>query len=136
MSKENHERKKLRAFLGQYILAVQERDRLENQRSRIEQSYRDGTPAAKMIVEEVQKQIDEQISKIAVLLVRVKDILNYLPENSMQRKVLDAVYIDGMSCLQCERHFNYSTASVKRYIAAGLDELLEYERIREFIKRE
>ncbi len=50
MSKENHERKKLRAFLGQYILAAQERDRLENQRSRIEQSYRAGTRAAVVVL--------------------------------------------------------------------------------------
>ncbi len=134
MSKENYERKKIREFLGQYILAVQERERLENQRRRIERDYRNGAPASKMVIEEVQIQIDEQISRNAALLVQIKDILNYLPENSTPRKVLDAVYIDGMSCAQCERHFNYSSASVKRYIAAGLDELLKYERVRELIK--
>lgn len=134
MSKENYERNKLRKFLGQYTLAIKERERLENQKQRIERDYCGDIPAAAMVAEEVQKKIDEQIRSNAALLVQIKDVLNYLPENSIQRKVLDAVYIDGMSWIQVERHFNYSSASVKRYAAAGLDELLKYERIRELIK--
>ncbi len=135
--RNNNERNLLRKFLKQYSAAVLERERLENQKKTIESEYFSvecNIVGVSMIASDVQKQIDEQIRYNANLLVQIKDVLNYLPENSIQRKILDALYVDGMNWIKIERHFNYSSASVKRYAAEGLDKLLEYERVRELIR--
>lgn len=135
-AKKNVEREHLRSFLKQYISATAERDRLEQQKRSIERDYlKNGEiVGVSMVIADVQKQIDRQIRHNAKLLVQIKDILNYLPDTCIQRQILDALYIDGKSWLQIERHFNYSEASVKRYAAAGLDELLKFERVKELIK--
>lgn len=137
MSVNKCDRERLRSFLKQYGSAVSERERLEMQKKRIESDYlfsQGDIVGVSMIIADVQKQIDEQIRYNAALLVQIKDVLNYLPENSIHRKILDAQYVDNMSWIKIERHFNYSTASVKRYAAEGLDELLKYERVREIIR--
>lgn len=137
MRRKNSDRERLRMFLKQYNAAIQERERLEMQKRSIEKNYvssQGEIVGISMIIADVQKQIDKQIRHNAMLLVQVKDVLNYLPDNSIHRKILDAVYIDGMNWARVERHFHYSEASVKRYAAEGLDELLKYERVRELIR--
>lgn len=134
--RKNNDRSRLRDFLKQYSLAVSERERLENQKKSLEKAYtfNGDIVGVSMITADIQKQIDKQIRYNAILLVQIKDVLNYLPDNSLQRKILDARYVDGMNWVQIERHFNYSEASVKRYEADGIDELLEYERVRALIR--
>lgn len=130
-------RKRLRFFLSRYNATVLERERLEAQKSKIERDYissRGDIVGISMITADIQKHIDKEIRCNALLLAQIKDILSYLPDNSTQRKVLDARYIDRMNWVQIERHFNYSSATVKRYAARGLDELLKFERVRELIK--
>ena len=64
------------------------------------------------------------------VLENVMDVLEFLPEHSMERDILERKYIDLKSEGAIEKALAISRSTLNYYAAAGLDKLLTYDKVR------
>lgn len=150
MEKEQ-ERDALRHYLAGYRVARVRLDRLkarhdalkEDMAASLKGTKYDSMPtsggtsdgAASIIyrIADIEDRIKEQCKLMSVQCMRVMDMLDYLDDDSQQRLVLELRYIDGMNWYDISENLCISRSSCHRAERQALDDLLEFDRVREII---
>lgn len=141
----------LNQYLGQYKRCIQRKKSLERrQKSIIWEldhpltgiSY-DGMPhgsgegvgcaAISFRLDEINTRIEEQKEKAGKVLTEIMDVIEFLPENSMERAVIEHRYIDRSSWGQICKTENISRTPATRYWRKGLYELLEFKKVQQIV---
>lgn len=96
----------------------------------------DGTGCAALSYEldEIDTRIREKIREMERIYVRINGIMEFLPENSTERSILEYRYLDGYGWRRICELEHMSRTPATRYWRKGLYRLLEYARIQEIVR--
>lgn len=147
------EAKILNRYLYQYKDCIKRKKGLERRRTEIRKEFNpikspslDGMPrvgnsigesSATAIVyrlDEMDIKINEQINQATRILSDIINIIELLPENSLERLIIENRYIDRMEWEKVCKENHASKSKVKRYWKKGLYELLEFKRVKQILK--
>lgn len=137
----------LNRYLNQYKICISKKRSLEYRRRDILQEFEsplsgvkmDGMPkgnstsvgcaALSFKLDDIESRINEQIVKSSKVLTEIMDVIEFLPENSMERAVIEHKYIDRFNWDKVCRAEHISRTPAIRYWRKGLYELLEFKKI-------
>lgn len=92
-----------------------------------------GCAAISYRLDEIETRIREQINKSVKVLERIVAIIDFLPENSMERSIIEHRYIDRMSWERICSEVHLSRTPATKYWKKGLYELLEFKKIQQIV---
>lgn len=142
----------LNNFLNQYKYCIRTKKNLENRRLEITREFNTPLASVKNVVksdaekkgegcatlvfqlDEINEQIKEQIERSVKTLKNIFYIINYLPENTMERAIIENRYID---CYKWEKICQINNISRTPAIKAwkkGLYMLLELKEVKKILK--
>lgn len=142
----------LNQYLSQYRRCIERKKTLERRRNDIIQEFEnplsgvsyDGMPhgsgagvgcaALSFRLDEINTRIKEQMDKSIKILTEIMDIIEFLPENSMERTIIEHRYIDRLSWGQICKIEHISRTPGTRYWRKGLYELLEFKKVQRIVK--
>lgn len=145
------EREVLQDFLASYRLArlrleklkVRHRTLIEDMETPLKGAKYDSMPsndaasegAAAIIykIAEIEGKIKEQCQTMSLYCVKVMEILDFLPDTSEGKLILELRYIDGMELIDICENICKSRSSCYRQEIQALDELLGFERVRDIV---
>ena len=93
----------------------------------------DGSVSVVFRIAEVEERIDEQREEMAKAVLQVMDMIDLLPQNSMERTVVELRHIDCKSWEQIAREVYMSRSAVFNYYNAALERLMKYKRTRKLV---
>lgn len=144
--------KVLMQYLGQYSKSKNKKNRLEERRKSIIREFDsplsgiryDGMPKSSEVsvgsaslayrLDEIDTKILQQKDKAAKLLLEVMNVLEFLPENSIERDVLEAKYIDGHKIERICTLQSISRSTAHRYFKDGLNKLLTFKKVQKILE--
>lgn len=94
----------------------------------------DGSVSVVFRIAEVEERIDDQREEMAKAVLHVMDLIDLLPQNSMERTVVELRHIDCKSWEQIAREVYMSRSAVFNYYNAALERLMKYKRTRKLVK--
>lgn len=99
------------------------------------QTNKVGDGPASMVIRamEIEGQIESQKSEMAKAMLNVMKIMDFLPEKSTERIILEYRHIDCLTWKQVCKEMNYSRMSCNNYYNAGIDKLLEYKKVQKLL---
>jgi hypothetical protein len=84
-------------------------------------------------IAEIETRISEQRDKNAKAMLRVMDVLEYLPADSIERSIMELRHIDCKGWTQIERAVFLSKSRCFDYYDKGLEKLTTYPRIMKLV---
>ena len=146
------EAKLLAQYLNQYRYCVGQKKTLENRRQEILKEFEnplrsrrmDGMPKGSrsqlgcaeipLQLDEIDTKIKEQLEHTKQVLVNIINIINFLPESSIERSIIENRYIDRYSWEKvCQENLISRTPATKKW-RKGLYMLLEQQKVQEILK--
>lgn len=148
----SEEAKLLIRYLEEYINCKDKQKRLEISRKNILRDFDnpltginyDGMPKGNTIsvgsaslayrLDEIDTRILQQQNRAAKLLLEVMNVLEFLPENSLERDVLEARYID---CLKWDKTcavVHLSRSAAYKYLKDGINKLLTFKKVQKIVE--
>ncbi len=143
----------LKEYLSQYVECVEYKRDLEKRLKRIEEEMDSpiggvgyspiptntnsvGAGAASFTIKkaEIQERILEQKEKIAVTLINVMDILDYLPEGSREKKLLEYRYLDNIPWRIIYKKMNLTRTPCFNATNKAYRMLIGYKRVQNVLK--
>lgn len=95
----------------------------------------DGVPCSLAIrVDEIERRISEQAEITQKTMLNVMEILDYLPENELERNILEARYIDCYSWNKTCRIVSLTRSPANEHLKAGLYKLLEFKKVQKILE--
>ena len=82
----------------------------------------------------MEDRIDQQREAMAKAVLHVMDMIDLLPQNSMERTVVEMRHIDCKPWDKIAREIYMSRSAVFNYYNAALDKLLEFKRTRKLLE--
>ena len=83
---------------------------------------------------EIEEAIELQKAEIKKAVVRVMDLLEYIPPHTQEREICEMIYIDCMSIPDVAEAIPMSRSQVYRYRNQGLDIILQNPRVQQIIE--
>lgn len=83
--------------------------------------------------EEIKERIEQQRKEAQSLMLKVLDVLDFLIQDSNERNILEYRYIDCMQWSEVSKEYFMSRSQCIEYGNAGLDKLIEFEKIRKIL---
>ena len=138
-------------YLSQYKRCIKHKRTLEHRRDEIIKEFDyplgavsyDGMPkgsgggvgcaSLSFRLDEINTRINAQLHKSTRVLANIMDVIEFLPENSMERSIIEHRYIDRMSWERICGEVHLSRTPATRYWKKGLYELLEFKRIQQIV---
>lgn len=129
---EQTDRKLLKRFLSQYYNAKQRKSTLENRERALRLELRPARETADLKAKfgQISSRIQRQKEVEAAAALEVMDMIDFLPEGSTERQILELRHIDCKSWTEIERTAHFSRASCFRYYNQALDQLLAFKKVR------
>lgn len=142
----------LNQYLSQYKYCICKKKSLERRRAEISQEFdsplgmvrMDGMPkgsssgagcaAISFRLDEIDARIKEQIEKTAKILSDIMNIIDFLPENSLERSIIENRYIDRYSWDWVCRENHISRTPATKSWRKGLYMLLEFKKVKQILK--
>lgn len=93
-----------------------------------------GCAAISFRLDEINTRIHEQMEKSVKVLADIMDIIEYLPENSIERAIIEHRYIDRLNWEQICKLEHISRTPATRYWRKGLYELLDFKKIQQILQ--
>lgn len=142
----------LNRYLGQYKHCINKKKNLENRLRDIQFEFNhplgalkyDGMPHGSSVgvgcaaltyrLDEMETRIHDQMEKSMCVLTEIMDVIDFLPENSMERAIIEHKYIDCFNWNKISMKENISRTPAIRYWRKGLYALLEFEKIQQILK--
>ena len=93
----------------------------------------DGSVSVVFRIAEVEERIDDQREEMAKAVLHVMDMIDLLPQNSMERTVVELRHIDCKRWEQIAREVYMSRSRVNDYYNAALDLLLTFKRTKRLV---
>ena len=141
----------LNKYLSQYKCCIERKRSLERRRADIIREFDnplsgisyDGMPrsggegvgcaALSFRLDEIDTRIKEQMNKSVKILAEIMDVIEFLPENSMERAIIEHRYIDRMDWSKICRTEHISRTPATRYWRKGLYDLLEFKKVQQIV---
>lgn len=92
-----------------------------------------GCAALSFRLDEIDTRIREQLHKSTKVLASIMDVIEFLPENSMERSIFEHRYIDRMSWERVCGEVHLTRTPATKYWKKGLYELLEFKKIQQIV---
>lgn len=142
----------LNQYLSQYRHCINRKKALEHRRNEIIREFDnplsgvsyDGMPrgsgegvgcaAISFRLDEIDTRIKEQMDKSVKVLAEIMDVIEFLPENSIERSIIEHRYIDRMNWDKICRIENISRTPGTQHWRKGLYELLEFKKVQQIIR--
>lgn len=142
----------LKQYLGQYFKCKGKKARLEARRASILREFNnplsgvkcDGMPKGNNIsvgsaslalkLDEIDTRILQQKNSAAKILLEVMSVLEFLPESSTERDVLEARYIDCYKWSRACRELHMSRSCANDYMKDGLNKLLTFKKVQKILE--
>lgn len=93
----------------------------------------DGAVSVVFRIAEVEERIDKQREEMAAAVLQVMDLIDLLPQNSMERTVVELRHIDCKSWERIASELYLSRSAIFNYYNNALETLLEYKRTRKLV---
>ena len=93
-----------------------------------------GCAALSLRLDEINTRIKEQMDKSVKVLAEIMDVIDFLPENTMERAIIEHRYIDRFRWWQICKEENISRTPATNYWKKGLKYLLEFKKVQEILK--
>ena len=141
----------LNQYLSQYRRCIERKRALERRRNDIIREFEhplkgvsyDGTShgsgeglgcaALSFRLDGINTRIKEQMDKSVKVLAEIMDVIDVLPENSMERAIIEHRYIDRMNWEPICKVEHISRTPATRYWRKGLYELLEFKKVQQIV---
>ena len=139
-------------YLEQYTNCKDKQKRLEIRRKNILREFDhpltginyDGMPKGNTIsvgsaalayrLDEIDSRILQQQNRAAKLLLDVMNVLEFLPENELERDVLEARYIDCYPWNKTCAAVHLSRSAAYRYLKDGINQLLTFKKVQKIVE--
>jgi len=138
--------KTLDNYMGQYRRCVIERNALRSRKKTLLYEFNNPEQVSKkrkaaqeseeaesvsisVRVEKINKRINEQVKESEKVLLLIMDMIDFLPEHSSERLVIEHRYIDRYSWEKIEDYCYISRSQAIRYWKQALEILLEYPKV-------
>lgn len=139
-------------YLSQYSKYIDRKKSLEGRRKELVQEFNnplkgvfyDGMPhgsgkslgcaALSFRLDEINTRIKDQMEKSAKVLVEIMDIIEFLPENSTERAIVEHRYIDRFRWEQICKVEHISRTPATRYWKKGLYQLLDFKKVQKILR--
>ena len=131
MRKATLTRKDIKAFLNQYRDANRGIQRMESRRRVV--GLTETRPEPGTLAAELAARIAAKRKELAGTALRVLDVIDLLPDNSIGRDIIEMRHLNDMDWKEIIGTFGLSRSACLRYYAAALDDLLGNERVRELL---
>ena len=94
----------------------------------------DGVPCSLAIrIDEIERRIREQKEATKKTMLDIMDILDFLPENEIERNILESRYIDCSSWTKTCRILCITRTPANEHWKAGLYKLLEFKKVQKIL---
>ncbi len=142
----------LNQYLSQYKYCIGKKKSLERRRAEIIQEFdsplgavkMDGMPkgsssgvgcaAISFRLDEIDTRIKEQIETSAKVLTDIMNVIDFLPENSLERSIIESRYIDRYDWNRVCRENHISRTPATKSWRKGLYMLLEFKKVKQILK--
>lgn len=151
-SKLTDEAELLNQYLIQYKYCIGKKKSLERRRAEIIKEFdspfgavkMDGMPrgsssgvgcaAISFQLDEIDTRIKEQIETSAKVLTDIMNVIDFLPENSLERFIIENRYIDRYDWARVCRENHISRTPATKSWRKGLYMLLEFKKVKQILK--
>ncbi len=153
MENKDEMRAILKQYLGQYYSAKQVKKQLERrlrtfredmigakgmQYSPVPRSQTNavGDGPASMVIRamEIEDEIESQKEVMAQRMLDVMKIMDLLPKESVERRIIEYRHIDCLSWKQVCKEVHLTRTPCTNHYNAGIDMLLEYKKVQKVVK--
>lgn len=93
-----------------------------------------GCAALSFRLDEIDTKIKEQMNKSVKVLAEIMNVIEFLPENSTERSIIEHRYIDRMKWWQICKEENLSRTPATNYWRKGLYALLEFKKVQQIVQ--
>lgn len=93
-----------------------------------------GCAALSFRLDEIDTRIKDQMEKSIKILAEIMEVIEFLPENSIERSIIEHRYIDRMEWKQICREEHISRTPATRHWRKGLYELLEFKKVQRIVR--
>lgn len=149
--KLSEEAELLNQYLNQYRQCISKKKSLEHRRDDIRREFdsplkavsygstgggssNSGCAALCFRLDEINTRIEEQIEKSTKVLAEIMDVIEFLPENSIERAIIEHRYIDRYSWEKVCKILHISRTPATRQWRKGLYELLEFKKVKQVLR--
>ena len=93
--------------------------------------------SASMVVRaiEIEDRIESQKAEMNTTMLNVMKIMDFLPTDSIERRILEYRHIDCLSWKQVCKETNMTRTPCNKYYNAGIDKLLTYKKVQVTIQK-
>lgn len=141
-------RRLLKRYLSQYYRATQKREVLEKRLLKLQAEFRclkmtppvsvsgcfpkkgEGGTALEVRTGDIESRIKHQIEAQRKTVEEVIDVIEYLPEESTERDILELRHIDCKTWSEICRLVHLTRSPCFEYYNRGLDRLLSFKKVR------
>lgn len=138
-------------YLNQYKRCIRRKRILERRRDDIIREFDDplsgvsydgmphgsssgvGCAALSFRLDEINTKIKEQMDKSVKVLADIMNIIEFLPENSIERAIVEHRYIDRLKWWQICKEENISRTPATNYWKKGLHDLLGFKKVQKIV---
>lgn len=142
----------LNQYLSQYRYCINKKRILEKRRAEIIREFdsplgamkMDGMPrgsssgvgcaALSFRLDEINTRIKEQMENAERVLADIMNVIDFLPENSLERSIIENRYIDRYNWERVCRENHISRTPATRKWRKGLYMILKYEKVQEILR--
>lgn len=93
-----------------------------------------GCAALSFRLDEINTRIKDQMEKSVKVLAEIMDVIEFLPENSTERAIVEHRYIDRFRWEQICKVEHISRTPATRYWKKGLYQLLEFKKVQKILR--
>ena len=144
----------IKSYLGQYYWARNKKRQLERRLQTFRQemigtkgmqyspvprsrtnSVGDGPASMVVRAIEIEDRIESQKAEMNTTMLNVMKIMDFLPTDSIERRILEYRHIDCLSWKQVCKETNMTRTPCNKYYNAGIDKLLTYKKVQVTIQK-
>lgn len=122
-----NERRILKKFLQRYYRAKKQQETLQERLQRMRLEFRDGEAS------EIEARLKEQKKEAQKYTLQIMEILDFLPQGSTERTIMELRHIDCKTWTQVQRAVFLTPSPCYERYNKGLDALLKITKVRTMI---
>lgn len=94
-----------------------------------------GSASIVMKIADIEDRIEEQKDTMAAAMLKVMDIMDYLPRISTERAILEMRHIDCLPWSEICEEVNLTRTPCNDYYNNGIKQLLQYKRVKKILEQ-
>ena len=126
----------VKSFLQVYTIGRERRQILEERRLRLIGELRAALPGpleAESNIAKIEERLNAQRRNMAVLMLKVLDLIDLLPLDSLERQIVEMRHINGMDWKEITSHLYLSRSYAMSRYSRALETLLDHKVARKMV---